>query len=362
MEIPLVKGTLAFAEAPCPFGHTADGRAATLYTLQNEHLRVQVTDYGARMVTIETRDRTGRQADVLLGFEDVQGYASAGGSFGAVLGRTANRIAGGVFTLDGRTYRLSTNDRGSTLHGGSVGFGDVFWAVMAATAGPTPSLALRHVSPDGDQGFPGECTVHATYRLEADVLWLELQAQTTRPTPVSLSAHPYFNLAGPQSGSILDHRITIGADTFLPTDASQIPTGELRAVAGTPFDFRTPAAIGARIRQPDTQLLHGQGYDHYFVLPGEEHSAARLAARVLEPLSGRMLEVYCTQPGLQFYSGNQLRGSVAGRGGIYRQSAGFSFEPQGYPDAVHHPHFPSTILRPGQLQTERIGYRFLTVE
>ena len=224
-----------------------------------------------------------------------------------------------------------------------------------------PSLVMRHVSPEGDQGFPGQCTVLATYRLEGDCLWLELEAQCTRPTPLSLSAHPYFNLAGPESPHVLDHRITIAADTYLPTDARQIPTGELSPVAGTPFDFRSPRGLGERIRQPNAQLLHGQGYDHYFVLPDGAQSSARLAARALDPVSGRMLEIFCTQPGLQLYSGNQLRGAVAGRGGIYRQSAGFAFEPQEYPDAVHHRHFPSSILMPGRLYSARIGYRFRSV-
>lgn len=353
--------TLESGLDPQPFGQTAQGHPATLYTLQNEHLRVQVTDYGARLVSIETEDRSGRTTEVLLGFADVQSYVSAGGSFGAVLGRNANRIAGGSFTLDGRRYQLSTNDRGSTLHGGVVGFGDVFWTMLSSTPGPMASLVLRHVSPDGDQGFPGQCTVLATYRLEGDCLWLELEAQCTRPTPLSLSAHPYFNLAGPEFPHVLDHRITIAADTFLPTDAKQIPTGELRSVAGTPFDFRTPKTLGERIRQADAQLVYGQGYDHYYVLPEGERSSARLAARALDPVSGRMLEIYCTQPGLQLYSGNQLHGEVAGRGGIYRQSAGLAFEPQEFPDAVHHAHFPSSILAPGQLYSARIGYRFRSV-
>ena len=345
----------------CSFGQATQGRPATLYVLQNQHLRVCITDFGARMVSIKVPDRWGHCADVLLGFDDVHEYESAGGSFGAVLGRTANRIAGGSFTLDGRTYSLQTNDRGSTLHGGPVGFGDVLWDRVSISSNPIPTLTLKHVSPDGDQGFPGECSVQARYRLDADCLWLEMQARCTRPTPLSLSAHPYFNLAGPHSRSILDHRVTILAAAFLPTDERQIPTGEIRDVAGTPFDFRTERALGARIRQPDPQLLYGQGYDHYYVLTPCETSLPRLAAQALEPTSGRLLELYCTQPGLQLYTGNQLNGSVAGRGGTYRQSAGFSFEPQGYPDAVHHPNLPASILRPGTLYTGSIGYRFRSV-
>ncbi|HEY3784711.1 MAG TPA: aldose epimerase family protein [Steroidobacteraceae bacterium] len=345
-----------------PFGQTADGRTATLYTLQNQYLRVRITDFGARMVSIKAPDRWGHCAEVLLGFDDVQAYASAGGSFGAVLGRTANRIAGGTFDLDGRTYRLPTNDRGSTLHGGPVGFGHVLWDWVSVTNEPKPTLVLKHVSPDGDQGFPGECTVHARYRLEVDCLWLDLEARCTHATPLSLSAHPYFNLAGPHSRSILDHRVTILAAGFLPTDDKQIPTGEVRDVTGTPFDFRSGAALGARIRQPDPQLLYGQGYDHYYVLAACEPRLPRLAAQASELTSGRLLELYCTQPGLQLYTGNQLNGSVAGRGGIYRQSAGFSLEPQEYPDAVHHPNLPSSILRPQALYSVCMGYRFRSIE
>ncbi len=340
------------------FGQTADGRSATLHTLQTAELRVRVTNYGGRIVSIETPDRSGRAGEVLLGFDEVAAYARAGGAFGALLGRSANRIAGGTFTAGGHTYRLPINDRGNTLHGGPVGFDKVHWQVTAATAEPHPTLVLTHVSPDGDQGFPGELSVEATYRLEADCLWLEFEARTSRATVVSLSAHPYFNLAGPQSGCALGQVVTLFADAFLPTDRQQIPTGEIRAVEGTPFDFRRPMALAARIRQADEQLLFGQGYDHYFVLAESAPGQPRLAARAYEPASGRVLEIHTTQPGLQLYTGNQLNGSVAGRGGSYRQSAGFAFEPQGFPDAPHHPAFPSTLLSPGQTYRQCIGYRF----
>lgn len=340
------------------FGRTPDGRSATLHTLQTAELRVRITDYGGRIVSIETPDRHGRAGEVLLGFDDVAAYARAGGAFGALLGRTANRIAGGTFTLDGHTHRLPVNDRGNTLHGGPVGFDKVYWELAAAMPGPHPTLVLTLLSPDGDQGFPGELSVKATYRLESDCLWLEFEASTTEATLVNLSTHPYFNLAGPESGCALGQVVTVFADAFLPTDPQQIPTGEIRPVAGTPFDFREPTALGARIRQPDEQLLFGQGYDHYFVLAGRASIEPRLAARAYDAASGRMLELHTTQPGLQLYSGNHLYGSVAGRGGAYRQSAGFAFEPQGFPDAPHHPGFPSAVLQPGQTYRQRIGYRF----
>lgn len=340
------------------FGQTPDGRSATLHTLRVGELQVRITDYGGRIASIEMPDRDGKPGEVLLGFTDVAGYARAGGAFGALLGRSANRIAGGALTIDGRPYHLEINDRGNTLHGGPHGFDKVYWELAAATTEPQPTLVLTHVSPDGDQGFPGELSVRATYRLDDDCLWLTFEARASSATVVSLSAHPYFNLAGPESGCALDELVTLFADSFLPTDRQQIPTGEIRPVQGTPFDFREPRALGERIRQPDEQLLNGQGYDHYFVLPASEPGQARLAARVYEPGSGRMLEIHTTQPGLQLYTGNQLNGAVAGRGGVYRQSAGFAFEPQGFPDAPHHSGFPSTVLRPGDTYRQSIGYRF----
>ena len=341
-----------------PFGALPDGRAASVHTLDNGRLRVRITDYGARMVAIETPDRHGARDHVLLGFEHAAAYAQAGGSFGAVLGRCANRIGGGRFTLDGRVHHLATNDRGSTLHGGPGGFGQVLWKIAGAEGGDAPSLTLTHLSPDGDQGFPGALDATARYRLEADTLWLTLEASADQPTVVNLSAHPYFNLAGVERHDVLAHEVTILADRFLPTDARQIPTGEIRPVDETPFDFRRPIAMGARIRQDDPQLLHGRGYDLCFVLD-EETDQPRLAARVRDPVSGRAVDLLTTQPGLQLYSGNSLDGSVVGRGGVaFRQSAGFALEAQGFPDAPNHPAFPSAVLRPGARYRQVIGYRF----
>jgi aldose 1-epimerase len=343
------------------FGRTPDGQSANLYCLENDYLRIRITGYGGRMVSIEVPDRSGRRSNVLLGFNDAAAYANAGGAFGALLGRNANRIAGGCFVLDGYQYRLPKNDGDSTLHGGPIGFDKVMWKVISGSSRPAQTLTLSYLSPDGDQGFPGDLSVEAVYRLDEDSLWLELSANTTKATPVSLSAHPYFNLAGAESGDVLAHVTTIMADAFLPTDDRQIPTGEIRSVAGTPFDFRKPTPLGARIRRPDPQLIYGNGYDHCFVLGDGQARSPRLSASVGDPTSGRVLEIYTNQPGMQLYSGNKLDGSVVGRGGvIYRQSAGFALEPQGFPDAPHHPNFPSTILRPGESYHAVIRYRFTT--
>lgn len=338
------------------FGRLPDGRAAALYALDSGELRVRVTDYGGRLVSIDLRDRQGRWADVLLGFDDAAQYDAAGGAFGALLGRNANRIARGELPIDGNLYKLPTNDRGATLHGGPHGFDKLLWRVAAAT---DTELRLAHVSPDGTEGFPGELTVEAHYRLAGAVLSLEFVARTTKPTVASLSAHPYFNLAGAAAGDILGHEVVIAAERFLTIDETEIPTGAVRPVAGTPFDFRQPRRVGEGIRRADPQLLHGQGYDHYFVLPARSGDTPRFAARARDPASGRFVEIHTTQPGVQFYSGNQLNGSVAGRDGIvYRQSAGLAFEPQGFPDAPHHPDFPTTVLRPGDTYREIIEYRF----
>ena len=337
-----------------PFGRVGE-RVARLYTLDNGTLRVSITDYAGAVVSIEAPDRGGRRNHVVLGFDDAAGYAAADGSFGALLGRDANRIADGRLTIDGVTYSLSTNENGSTLHGGAQGFDKQFWSVAAAE--PT-RLVLTLTSPDGDQGFPGEVRARATYSLDGPRLSLVLEARTTRPTSLSLSAHPYFNLDGPGMSHCLDHEVALFSSGFLPTDQRQIPLGLICPVEGTPFDFLAPQRIGARIDDTDRQLQHGRGYDHYYVL--EPGNALRLAARVRAPISGRVLEVWTTQRGLQFYSGNNLDGSLAGRGGLYRQSAGFALEPQGFPDAPNQPNFPSSILRPGELYREQIVYRFLT--
>jgi aldose 1-epimerase len=338
------------------FGPLGDGRATALYTLANDRLRVRITDYGGRMVSIEAPDRSGRPDHVLLGFDSAAAYASAGGSFGTLLGRYANRIDRAGFDLDDIHYPLATTHGAVVTHGGPAAFSTKVWEVTRAQGGATPELALRHISPDGDQGFPGALTATAHYRLEGDTLSLTLHAETTAPTVVNLSAHPYFNLAGP-GGDVLDHEAMIAAAAFLPTDPRQIPTGEIRPVDGTPFDFRTPISFAARIRQADPQLLLAAGYDHCFVLARAAEPV--LAVRLHEPRSGRVLEVLTDQPGVQIYTGNKLTGMLVGRGGIaYRQSDGVAIEPQDFPDAPHQPGFPSTWLRPGQSYNRSIMYRF----
>jgi aldose 1-epimerase len=338
-----------------PFGPMPDGSATSLFTLENDRLRVRITDFGGRMVSIEAPDRNGVTDHVLLGFDSVAAY-SAAGSFGTLLGRYANRIAGASITLDGQTFALSKNNGNATLHGGAEAFSKKLWQVASAEVNPFPTLVLTHLSPDGDQGFPGELTVQATYQLEADTLSLTFEARTTKPTVVNLSAHPYFNLGGPDRADVLGHEITVAADAFLPTDADQIPTGEIHPVAGTPFDFRQPTLAGARIRQPDPQIFHGFGYDHCFVLTSDGP-----AVRVHDPASGRVLEIDTNHPGVQVYTGNKLLGAFAGHGGvIYRQSAGLALEPQEFPDAPHHANFPSTVLRPDEIYRRHIRYRFTT--
>ena len=337
------------------FGTLPDGTPASLHTLQNDRLRVCVTDYGARLVSIEAPDRDGVAGHVLLGLDDAAAYATAGGWFGAVLGRCANRIAGARFVLDGRAYALPANDGTSTLHGGPHGFGMRPWRVREA--GGT-ELALELRSGDGDEGFPGVLHVSARYLLRGDTLRLELGARAEAATVVNLSAHPYFNLGGDPRHDVLSHEVEVRAARFLPVDGAQVPTGELRPVAGTAFDFRTPRTFASGIFDTDPQLRPGRGYDHCYVLDGEA-GTLRVVARVREPGSGRTLEVRTTQPGLQVYSGNSLNGGVIGRGGVaLRQSSGFALEAQNFPDAPNQAGFPSAVLRPGEVYAEVIEYGF----
>jgi aldose 1-epimerase len=337
------------------FGALPDGTTATLHTLQNDILRVRITDFGARMVSIEAPDRDGVRGHVLLGLEDAGTYATAGGSFGAVLGRCANRIAGARFRLDGQTHSLPANDGANTLHGGPNGFGLRAWTVREA--GDT-ELTLDLLSPDGDAGFPGALHVSARYVLRGDTLRLELGARAEAPTVVNLSAHPYFNLGGDARHDVLAHELVIHAARFLPVDKAQVPTGEIRPVDNTPFDFRAPRSFAAGIFDADPQLLPGRGYDHCFMVDGEP-GTLRPAAAVRDPRSGRTLAVRTTQPGLQVYSGNSLNGAVKGRGGVMlRQSSGFALEAQNFPDAPNQPGFPSAVLRPGEVYAEVIEYAF----
>jgi aldose 1-epimerase len=329
-----------------------------VFTLKNaQGAEVQITNYGARVISIKVPDRDGRLGDVVLGFDALASYQSPNPYFGGIVGRYANRIAKGRFSIGGISYRLATNDRSNHLHGGVKGFDNVVWA--ARLDSPT-QLDLTYESPDGDEGYPGTLITKTRYSLTEDNgLEIELRATTDKPTVVNLANHSYFNLTGDGTKRILDHEIQINADRFTPTDAESIPTGELAPVAGTPFDFRNLTPIGARIAEKDQQLVYGFGYDHNWVLNKTNPTELFLAAKVVDPLSGRQLEVLTTEPGLQFYSGNLLDGSVTGKGGVrYGKYAGICLETQHFPDSPNQPSFPSTEVTPSQEYYHRVVYRF----
>jgi aldose 1-epimerase len=329
-----------------------------VFTLKNvQGAEVQITNFGARVISIKVPDREGQLGDVVLGFDSLASYQGPNPYFGGIVGRYANRIAKGKFTLGEAAYQLATNERGNHLHGGLRGFDNVVWTAHLAS----PSqLDLTYESPDGEEGYPGTLLTKATYSLAEDNgLAIELRATTNKPTVVNLANHSYFNLSGDGTKSILDHEIQIHADRFTPTDEKSIPTGELVSVAGTPFDFRTLTPIGARIADKDQQLIYGFGYDHNWVLNKTNPADLILAATVVDPISGRQLDVITTEPALQFYSGNLLDGSAIGKGGIrYGKYAGICLETQHYPDSPNQPSFPSTELKPGQEYHHRVIYRF----
>jgi aldose 1-epimerase len=341
------------------FGHTADGRAVTRHVLVRGRLHVAIIDFGAVITAIEVPDRAGRPANVVLGLDTLRGYETVSPSFGAVIGRYANRIAGGRFSLDGQTYRLPVNEGPNTLHGGPGNFGTRLWRAEHADA---TSLALARLSPDGEEGFPGTLDVRVRYSLPEDgVLRIDYAATTDRPTVLNLTNHSYFNLAGEGTGSVLGHVVQVAADAFTPTDATQVPTGAIRPVDGTPFDFRAPRRLEERIRVGDPQLALAKGYDHTFVLRGPA-GTLRPAAACIDPGSGRRLDVWTTQPALQLYTGNNLDGTLIGPSGrIYRSGDGVCFETQGFPDAPNQPGFPSTVLRPGETFATATEFRFSVV-
>jgi len=345
-----------------PFGRTPDGKAVEVYTLTNARgMQVRAITYGAILQAIRVPDRSGQLGDVVLGYDSLQGYLTDSPYFGAVVGRYANRIARGRFTLEGRTYRLAVNNGPNHLHGGLKGYDKVVWRARSFQRGDSVGVKFEHTSPDGDEGYPGTVRVSVTYTLTPkNELVVEYAATTDRPTPINLSQHSYFNLAGEGSGDILQHVLTIPADRYTPVDTTLIPTGELASVAGTPFDFRTPTAIGVRIAQADSQLQRGKGYDHNFVLnrSGEQPGLAP-AAHVLDPKSGRTLDISTTEPGLQFYSGNFLDGTITGKGGhVYGHRAALVLETQHFPDSPNQPRFPSTIVRPGDKYRSRTVFAF----
>jgi aldose 1-epimerase len=334
-----------------------------IYTLSNAHgIEARIMTYGAAIVSLKTRDRDGRYKNIVLGFDSLNTYLAGVPFYGATVGRYANRIAGGRFALDGIAYQLTVNDGPNLLHGGARGFDKRIWKADAVADSSRNVLRLTYVSAAGEEGFPGELTAHVTYRLsEEDTLAIEFEATTTAATPVNLANHAYFNLSGDPQHSILDQLLTINANQFTPVDATLIPTGELRAVAGTAFDFRKPHSIGSRIDAADEQLALGKGYDHNWVLNGARSGGLRLAAVLTDPDSGRSMEIHTTQPGLQFYSGNFMNGQPAGSGSVYGYRTGLCLETQHFPDSPNHASFPSTILRPGKTYSEVTVLHFTTV-
>lgn len=343
------------------FGQTPDGVPVEIFTLRNRRgMEVRITNYGGIVTSLKTPDQAGQFTDVVLGFDDFESYLNNHPYFGAVIGRYANRIAFGKFSLDGKTCRLAINNGANTLHGGLKGFDKVVWRIIAAEVNQgEPELTLAYLSADGEEGYPGNLSVQATYTLTDDnALRLKFTATTDQPTVCNLTHHSYFNLAG--GGDVLRHVVYINADRFMPVDRGLIPTGEWRSVAGTTFDFRAPTPIGLRIHHDDEQLKLGGGYDHNFVLNkmGERPAELSLAARVYEPVTGRTLEVWTTEPAAQFYTGNFLDGMNGKAEQSYLSYHGFCFEPQHFPDSPNQPGFPKTELKPGETYRNTIIYKF----
>jgi len=341
-----------------PFGEV-DGKAITLYTLHNaKGAEAKIMNYGGLVQSLSMPDRAGKFDDIVLGYDNLAGYLKDTPYFGALVGRYGNRIGGGKFTLDGQTYTLATNNGPNSLHGGLKGFDKVVWNVVKATAN---SLELQYTSKDGEEGFPGNLKVTAVYTLTDDnALRLNFTSTTDKPTVLNLTHHSYFNLAGQGNGDILGHEVYINSDKTTPVDKVLITTGEFAPVDGTPFDFRKPTAIGARVNDPDPQLQYGPGYDHNWVIT-KPAGQLGLMARVYEPKTGRVLEVSSDEPGLQFYVGNFLDGTITGKSGkVYQRRTAFCMEPQHFPDSPNKPNFPSVVLRPGQTFKNTIIYKFST--
>jgi aldose 1-epimerase len=345
---PAQKATPAVSRAP--FGTLPDGTAIELFTFTNANgIEVRAITYGGIIVSLRTPDRNGKLDDIVLGFDALDGYLTNSPYFGALIGRYGNRIARGRFTLDGKSYALALNNGPNHLHGGLKGFNAVVWTGEPFSDARGTGVVFSHTSRDGDEGYPGTLTMRVTYLLtDRNELSFIYEATTDAATHVNLTQHTYFNLSGHNAGDILGHEVMLNASRYTPVDAALIPSGELAPVEGTPFDFRTPTAIGARIADPNEQIVRGKGYDHNFVLEtgqGDTH----LAARVFDPKSGRTLDVATSEPGVQFYTGNFLDGTLKGKGGVvYAQRTGFCLETQHFPDSPNHPSFPTTILRPGE--------------
>jgi len=343
-----------------PFGLTRDQQPVELYTLTNDHgVTAQIMSYGGVIVSLQTPDRAGVVGDIVLGFDTLADYQERSPFFGCIAGRYANRIAGGKFVLDGVTYPLATNNGPNHLHGGLRGFDKVVWQAETTRTAGEVALHLRYRSQDGEEGYPGNLDVTVLYTLtNQNELRIDYQATTDKPTILNLTNHTYFNLAG--QGKILDHLLLIDADRITPVNATLIPTGELADVTGTPFDFRTPTPIGARINQDDQQVRYGGGYDHNWVLNRPEQGL-RHVITVTDPSSGRCLDVATSQPGVQFYTGNMMPDSLPGKGGqSYSKRTGFCLETQHFPDSPNQPHFPTTVLRPGEEYHETTVFTFST--
>jgi aldose 1-epimerase len=337
-----------------PWGRTNEG-TVEIYKLTNAHgVEARFITYGATLVSLTAPDRSGKLANIVLGFDSLEKYVAPGVPYyGATVGRYANRIAKARFTLDGKPYQLEANDGPNTLHGGKRGFDKRIWKAQEIPAAEGGGVRMTLVSADGEGGYPGEVTAQVVYKLDDENnLEIDYHATSTAPTPVNLANHAYFNLTGDPSIPVLDHVVTLNADRFTPVDATLIPSGELRPVAGTPFDFRTPHAIGSRIGADDEQLRLGRGYDHNWVI-NRTGAGMTLAATVTEPKSGRSLEVRTTQPGVQFYTGNFMDGKPSGVGTVYAYRTGMCFETQHFPDSPNHPSFPSTLLRPGEVYSQK---------
>jgi aldose 1-epimerase len=344
-----------------PFGETADNEPVTLYTLTNKNgMSVSIMNYGATVVNLIVPDKDGKAGDVVLGFDDLAGYLKKDNDpyFGATIGRYGNRIAKGQFTLDGHTYQLAVNNGPNTLHGGIKGFDKQVWKADVVSTNP-PAIVFSRVSPDGEEGYPGTMKASVRYTLtEKNAIKMTYRATTDKPTIVNLTHHGYFNLAGAGNGTILNEILTLNADAYTPVDATLIPTGEIKKVEGTPMDFRKPTAIGERIQQVGGKPV---GYDHNFVL-NDPGTGVRWIATVEDPTSGRRMKVYSDQPGVQFYSGNFLDGTITGKDGkVYQQYYALALEPQHFPDSPNEPKFPSVVLKPGQTYRSTIIYAFDTV-
>ncbi len=344
------------------FGKTSDGHNVDIFTLTNKRgVEVKITNYGSIITSLKVPDRNGKIDDIVLGFDNLDAYLKGHPYFGALIGRYGNRIAKGRFTLNGREYKLAVNNGENHLHGGIKGFDKVVWTAQPARIRDGVALKLTYISKDGEEGYPGTLRVHVIYRLmNTNELKISYSASTDKDTVINLTSHSYFNLAGQGNGDILNQQMLINAARFTPTDAGSIPTGELKSVTGTPFDFTRSTRIGDRINNADEQLKFGNGYDHNFVLNGSL-GKLKQAAIAYDPGSGRSMEIWTTEPGIQFYTGNFLDGTLTGKDGkVYQRRSGFCLETQHFPDSPNQPSFPTTVLRKGELYHSLTIHKFKT--